>query len=216
MNWKKIMDLEIIELKKSFYRHLVLDSINLEIKSGKTIGLIGSNGSGKTTLFKCISGISSIDSGVIKIGSEVVSSLNQNSRKNIYYIGHGNGMYSHFTAYENLKFLADIYKIKSNVDLIIEEIGLGHLANKMIGFYSQGMLQKLKLASCVLISSEIILLDEPLAGLDQDGKNYFFNLLKVWQNEKKTIMISSHDINFLEEHANYTLKIDNGIINRLD
>tara|TARA_B100001996_G_scaffold382233_1_gene373520 strand:- start:1972 stop:2604 length:633 start_codon:yes stop_codon:yes gene_type:complete len=210
------MDLEIIELKKSFYRHLVLDSINLEIKSGKTIGLIGSNGSGKTTLFKCISGISSIDSGVIKIGSEVVSSLNQNSRKNIYYIGHGNGMYSHFTAYENLKFLADIYKIKSNVDLIIEEIGLGHLANKMIGFYSQGMLQKLKLASCVLISSEIILLDEPLAGLDQDGKNYFFNLLKVWQNEKKTIMISSHDINFLEEHANYTLKIDNGIINRLD
>ena len=210
------MNLKIIELKKSFYKHLVLDSINLEIESGKTIGLIGPNGSGKTTLLKCISGISSIDSGIIKIGSDVVSSLNHNLRKKIYFIGHGNGMYSHFTAYENLKFLADIYKIKSNIDLIIEKIGLGKSANKMVGFYSQGMLQKLKLASCALISSEIILLDEPLTGLDQDGKNYLFNLLKVWKNQKKTIMISSHDINFLEKHANYTLKLNNGIINRLD
>jgi len=210
------MNLKIIELKKSFYKHLVLDSINLEIKSGKTIGLIGPNGSGKTTLLKCISGISSIDSGIIKIGSDVVSSLNHNLRKKTYFIGHGNGMYSHFTAYENLKFLADIYKIKSNIDLIIEEIGLGKSANKMIGFYSQGMLQKLKLASCALISSEIILLDEPITGLDQDGKNYLINLLKVWKNQKKTILISSHDINFLEKHANYTLKLDNGIINRLD
>ncbi len=210
------MDLEIVELKKSFYKHLVLDSINLEIKSGKIIGLIGPNGSGKTTLLKCISGISNIDSGTIKIGSDVVSPLNPNSRKKIYFIGHGNGMYSHFTAYENLKFLADIYKIKSNLDLIIEEIGFGKEANKMIGFYSQGMLQKLKLASCALISSEIILLDEPLTGLDQDGKNYFFNLLKLWKVEKKTIVISSHDINFLEKFADYTLKLNNGNIKRLD
>ena len=86
----------------------------------------------------------------------------------------------------------------------------------MIGFYSQGMLQKLKLASCALISSEIILLDEPLTGLDQDGKNYFFNLLKLWKVEKKTIVISSHDINFLEKFADYTLKLNNGNIKRLD
>ena len=210
------MDLEIIKLKKSFYRHPILDSIDLEIKSGNTIGLIGDNGSGKTTLLKCISGISSIDSGKIKIGPDIISSLNQNSRKKIYFIGHGNGMYSHFTAYENLKFLADLYKINANINLIVEEIGLGKASNKMIGFYSQGMLQKLKLASCALISSEIILLDEPLTGLDQEGKKYFLKLLKLWQKENKTILISSHDTSFLKKHTNYSLKINNGSINRLD
>jgi len=210
------MDLEIIKLKKSFYRNPILDSIDLEIKSGNTIGLIGANGSGKTTLLKCISGISSIDSGTIRIGSDIISPFNQNSRKKIYFIGHGNGMYSHFTAYENLKFLADLYEINSNVNLIIEQIGLEKSSSKMIGFYSQGMLQKLKLASCALISSEIILLDEPLTGLDEDGKKYFVKMLKLWQKEHKTIVISSHDINFLKKHTNYTLKINNGSINRLD
>ena len=80
------MDLEIINLKKSFYRHLILNSVSITLKSGMTFGLIGPNGSGKTTLLKCISGISSIDSGTIRIGSEVVSSYNENSRKkNIFY-----------------------------------------------------------------------------------------------------------------------------------
>ncbi len=210
------MDLEIIKLKKSYYRHLILNSVSITLKSGMTFGLIGPNGSGKTTLLKCISGISSIDSGTIRIGSEVVSSFNENSRKKIYFIGHGNGLYSHFTAYENMKFLAEIYKIESNINSVIKEIGLGNVSSKTIGLYSQGMLQKLKLAGCALVSADVILLDEPLTGLDKDGKEYFLKLLKKWQKEKKTILISSHDINFIQQHTNSILKIKNGTINKLD
>ena len=125
-------------------------------------------------------------------------------------------MYSHFTAYENMKFLAEIYKIESNINSVIKEIGLGNVSSKTIGLYSQGMLQKLKLAGCALVSADVILLDEPLTGLDNDGKEYFLKLLKKWQKEKKTILISSHDINFIQQHTNSILKIKNGTINKLD
>ena len=210
------MNLKIIGLKKTFYNQIVLDSINLEIRPGKTVGLIGPNGSGKTTLLKCISGISSIDSGLIKIGSETILPSNENSRKSTYFIGHENGMYSSLTAYENLKFIASIYNVKSNINSIIENAGLSDAANKIIDFFSQGMMQRLKLASCALISPSVLLLDEPLSGLDQDSRKYFINLLKLWKREEKTIVMSSHDINFLKKYTNYSLRLDKGEINRSD
>ncbi len=202
------MKILIKNLSKSFHHHKVHDNFSLNIKSAEKVGLYGPNGSGKTTLLKIISGIMSFERGIIEIGENLVKSENHNVRKYTYYMGHSTGLYLHLTAKENLLFISKIYKNKEfNLDRGLKLVGLLNVANRLIKDFSKGMFQRLKLAACIASNCDIILLDEPLSGLDDEGKKLFSILYEDWIKIKKTILIVSHDKSWLESKTDRILEL---------
>ena len=185
-----------------------MTTFRLNIERAEKVGLYGPNGSGKTTLLKIISGIMSFEKGRIEIGDNLVKSENHKVRKYTYYMGHSTGLYLHLTAKENLLFISKIYKNKEfDLDISLKLVGLSNVANRLIKDFSKGMFQRLKLAACIASNCDIILLDEPLSGLDDEGKILFSKIYEDWIKIKKTILMVSHDRSWLESKTDRILEI---------
>ena len=192
------MILKVTTLSKYFNLSPIFRDFSLTVNSGEKIGLNGPNGSGKTTLLKMISGITSIDSGEIQINGLEVNPEQTNSRKNVFYLGHSVGLYPGLTGQENLEFMAGLYsQSTSTIPDILSKVGLGTNESKLLKFYSQGMRQRLKLASALVIDPNVLLLDEPLTGLDPDGIQLFETILSNWDSRGKTMVIVSHNLDLL-------------------
>ncbi len=192
------MILKVTTLSKYFNLSPIFRDLSLTVNSGEKIGLNGPNGSGKTTLLKMISGITSIDSGEIQINGLEVNPEQTNSRKNVFYLGHSVGLYPGLTGQENLEFMAGLYsQSTSTIPDILSKVGLGTNESKLLKFYSQGMRQRLKLASALVIDPNVLLLDEPLTGLDPDGIQLFETILSNWDSRGKTMVIVSHNLDWL-------------------
>jgi heme ABC exporter ATP-binding subunit CcmA len=190
--------LKVTTLSKYFNLSPIFRDFSLTVNSGEKIGLNGPNGSGKTTLLKMISGITSIDSGEIQINGLEVNPEQTNSRKNVFYLGHSVGLYPGLTGQENLEFMAGLYsQSTSTIPDILSKVGLGTNESKLLKFYSQGMRQRLKLASALVIDPNVLLLDEPLTGLDPDGIQLFETILSNWDSRGKTMVIVSHNLDWL-------------------
>ena len=203
------MSINISSITKSFSHNRIHDNFSLKIKTGERLGIFGPNGCGKTTLLKIISGIMSFEAGKILINEEYLKSDNPESRRATYYLGHSTGFYKSLTAAENLTFIANLYnKKKTNVEIILEKIGLDKNEKKQIRFFSKGMLQRLKIGACIILDCKILLLDEPIAGLDGEGIKIFYNLYETWRNSNKTILIVSHDINWLKKNTDRVLELN--------
>lgn len=192
------MILKVTTLSKYFNLSPIFRDFSLTVNSGEKIGLNGPNGSGKTTLLKMISGITSIDSGEIQINGLEVNPEQTNSRKNVFYLGHSVGLYPGLTGQENLEFMAGLYsQSTSTIPDILSKVGLGTNDSKLLKFYSQGMRQRLKLATALVIDPNVLLLDEPLTGLDPDGIQLFETILSNWDSRGKTMVIVSHNLDWL-------------------
>ena len=203
------MSINISSITKSFSNKRVYDNFSLKIKTGEILGIFGPNGCGKTTLLKIISGIMSFEAGKILINEEYLKPDNVESRRETYYLGHTTGFYKSLTATENLTFIANLYNKKNfNVEPILEKIGLDKNEKKQIRFFSKGMLQRLKIAACIILDCKILLLDEPIAGLDEKGIKLFYNLYEIWRESNKTILIVSHDINWLKKNTDRVLELN--------
>ena len=184
---------EIQNLVKKFGDVTVLYNISVKFEKGKIYGLVGRNGSGKTMLMKCICGFVPVTSGKILVnGKEIGKDIDV--PENCGLIIENPGFLPEYSGYKNLKFLADIQgKIKKDdIYKAIQSVGLNPESKKHVGKYSLGMRQRLGLAQAVMENPELLILDEPLNGLDKEGvedmRKYLLNLKK----DGKTIIIASH------------------------
>ena len=203
------MDIKIKNLSKSFHFNAIYRDFYLNVDSGEKIGVFGPNGCGKTTLLKIISGIMSYNIGEIRIDGQILTTDNRDVRRSTYYLGHSIGLYKNLTAKENLLFISSIYKNeKLDINSILKMAGLHSATNSLIKFFSKGMLQRLKLAACMVSKSKILLLDEPLSGLDESGIKFFIDLYKEWIVSKKTILLVSHDEKWLKSNTDRILKFN--------
>ena len=202
------MNIQIENLTKSFYKTPILKNFSLIIDSGESVGIFGPNGSGKTSLLKMICGIMSIDSGKIKIDDLIIHPEKTESRKDVYYLGHSVGLYPSLTGEENIDFLSKLYGIiKGDIDNVLTKVGLKNDGGKLVKFYSQGMLQRLKLAVVITLTPRVLLLDEPKTGLDENGISLFDELFTDWKNKNKTMFIVSHDREWLRLHTDRIIEL---------
>ena len=210
-------DVIIVEgLTKSFKDNKVLSDINVSFSKAKIHGLIGRNGSGKTILMKCICGLVPPTSGKITVNGSVIGKDTE-IPKNIGVIIETPGFLPGYSALQNLKFLAkinnkaDINAIKSSLILV----GLDPDCKKHVGKFSLGMRQRLGLAQAIMEDPDILILDEPMNGLDKDGvkdmRKYLLNL----KNKGKTILIASHSAEDIEILCDTVHEMDKGKIARL-
>lgn len=188
------MKIEIKNLCKQFKENKVLNNINLQMKEGQIYGIVGRNGSGKTMLFRCLAGLVKPTTGEIIYDGKILY-------KDIYtppsmgIVIENMGLYPEFTGLANLKYLARIRKIISDEDIrsSIARVGLDPNDKRKIKKYSLGMRQRIILAQAFMERPDILVLDEPTNGLDQEGVKLIRNILKEESERGALIIIASHN-----------------------
>ena len=200
------------DLKKSYGRSTILRGVDMEVEKGDIYGLIGRNGSGKTTIFKILLGLSAYDSGEMHIGYEK-DTLSEGRRRIGFFIGQH--FFSYMTAAENLDYYRRLKGIpdKGEIGRVLKLVGLENAANKKIFGFSMGMRQRLGIADAMLGSPEIMILDEPVNGLDPQGIADIRNLVKRINEEQGiTVIISSHILSELQNTAGRFGILNDGVI----
>lgn len=199
--------IQIEHIKKQFGEATVLDDINMELKPGNIYGLVGRNGSGKTMLMKCICGFVVPTSGTVRVNGKIVGK-EVDIPDDIGLIIENPGFLPNYSGFKNLQLLAMIQnKIgKEEIKEAIRLVGLDPESKKHVGKYSLGMRQRLGLAQALMENPSILLLDEPMNGLDNEGVEEIRKLLLNLKEQGKLIIIASHtreDINLLCDQVFY-------------
>ena len=183
--------INITNLSKSFKDTKALDDINIAFERNKIHGIIGRNGSGKTVLLKCVCGFMIPDSGSIYINDRKVT---PQKSQDIGIIIDNPGFNSNMSAYRNLQMLASLnHKIsKQQVKDVISMVGLDPDSKKHVGKFSMGMKQRLGLAQAIMENPPLLILDEPMNGLDKEGVGQMRELFLSLKEKGVTIILSSH------------------------
>ncbi|EGP4934830.1 ATP-binding cassette domain-containing protein [Enterococcus faecium] len=190
------------DLVKQIEGVLVLDKVNMSISQGDIYGFIGNNGAGKTTFMRTITGLVKYNSGEIKLFGKSFP-LNRHSLQKIGALIENPVFFPELTAYDNLKYFSLLTNRNvENIDHILALMNLDKVGKKKVKNFSLGMKQRLGIAIALIPDPELIILDEPLNGLDPQGIQDIRNLiLKLNQEHGITFLISSHILSELEQFA---------------
>ncbi len=205
--------IEINHLHVSFGEEKILKDICHSFEAGKIHGIVGNNGSGKTVLFKCICGLIIPTEGTVAIDGEIIGK-DIDFPRSLGCLIENPGFLPGYSGFNNLKFLASIKnKIgKAKIVEAIKEVGLDPCEKKHVEKYSLGMKQRLGIAQALMEDPELLILDEPLNGLDKNGSAEIKKMLKTYKNDKRIILITSHNAIDIEELCDTVCEMDNGIL----
>ena len=194
---------------KRFKQMIALDHVTVTFEKGKIHGIIGRNGSGKTVLFKCICGFMKPDEGEIIVNGKKV---NPAVMQDIGIIIEDPGFIGSVSGFKNLKLLASIKKCIADERIIetLKLVGLDPKEKKHVGTYSLGMRHRLGIAQAIMENPELLILDEPMNGLDKQGVEDIRELLLALKKEGKTILLSSHYAEDIEVLCDTVYEMDGG------
>lgn len=198
-------------LEKRYGHTQALAGLDFEIPSGQLTGFLGPNGAGKTTTFRAILGLTRPDGGDIEVlGRRVPSGLPE-IVKQVGVIVEEPGLIKALDGRSNLVVAADTLGFgHDRIDEMLAFVGLSDDADRKSGQYSKGMRQRLALAAAMLGDPQLLILDEPLDGLDPGGQLAFRSRLKDLTAEGRTVVVSSHDLADVEALADYVVVVDQG------
>ncbi|MBQ7775755.1 MAG: ATP-binding cassette domain-containing protein [Lachnospiraceae bacterium] len=200
-------------LTKKYGKQTVVDNVNIAIEKGHIYGLIGPNGAGKTTIMKMIAGLAASDGGGMEFfGDKEDLEANRNRMSFMIEAPYLDDV---MTARQNLEYIRYVRGVadEKRIDEMLEFVGLGNVGKKQVGKFSLGMKQRLGIAMALLPKPEIMILDEPINGLDPEGIVEIRELLKkLCQEEGITILISSHILPELAELCTDYVIINEGKI----
>ncbi|CEE03187.1 MULTISPECIES: ABC transporter ATP-binding protein [Bacillaceae] len=209
--------IKVENITKKFGETTVLDGISLTFDKNKIHGLIGRNGSGKTMLLKCICGFVIPTTGTIYVnGMQIGKDLDV--PESVGIIIEAPSFLPNYDGYTNLKFLAAINNIisKEQIYAVIEKVGLDPKSKRPVGKYSLGMRQRLGIAQALMEDPDILILDEPMNGLDNQGVADIRKLLLELRNQGKTIILASHGKEDIEILCDTVHELDRGkVINSI-
>ena len=198
---------------KKFKETTALNDVTINFEKGKIHGIIGRNGSGKTVLFKCICGFMQLTSGKIAVDGKIIGK-DTDVPKNVGAIIEAPGFLPNYSGFRNLKLLAVINK-KINDEKIKETmkiVGLDPESKKRVSKYSLGMRQRLGIAQAIMENPDILILDEPMNGLDNKGVEDIRKLLLNLKDEGKTIILASHSSEDIELLCDTVHEMDAGVL----
>lgn len=193
--------LEIKEISKSYSKKIALKSLSLNISKGEIFGLLGPNGAGKTTLIRIINQIITPDEGVVLFNNEPLS---KDHLKKIGYLPEERGLYKNMTVESHAILLGELRglsktKIKENLSNWLKKFNIEDWAHKRIEELSKGMAQKIQFICTVLHEPDLLILDEPFSGFDPINVKLIRTELMRMKEEGKTIILSSHNMESVEE-----------------
>lgn len=217
---KTISNQKIIEVKnliKKFNGLKALDDVSFYVEKGEILGFVGPNGAGKTTAIKCMTNLLDPTSGNTYINN---IDVNRNPTKALLSVGsliEVPGIYDYLTPHEMLTYFGKIYRMNKNelnqkIKEVLRLVKLSDWEFKKIGSFSTGMLRRLAIAKSILHNPEVLILDEPVIGLDPKGIKDIRDMLKQLKNKGVSIFLSSHLLNEVRETCDRIIFIDAGRI----
>ncbi len=198
---------------KRFGTDTVLKDVSRSFERGRIHGIVGNNGSGKTVLMKCICGFLIPDGGSITVNGERVG-VDVDFPRDMGLIIETPGFLPNVTGLKNLEILASLNK-KIGLEEIaaaIRRVGLDPLMKKPVGKYSLGMRQRLGIAQAIMENPSLLILDEPLNGLDKHGVREMRQLIKGLKEQGKTILLASHNQGDIDELCDTVCEMDAGVM----
>lgn len=203
-------------VSKRFGSEVVLKDVSLSLDAGKIHGIIGRNGSGKTVLMKCICGFLRPTMGTITVYGKLIG-RDCDFAPNTGMLIETPGFLPHETGLDNLMWLAKLGKgaTKESVKQLIQLVGLDPTLRKPVGQYSLGMRQRLGIAQALLDDPSLLILDEPMNGLDKSGVRSMRELLVKLRAQGKTILLASHFAQDIDELCDTVCEMDQGALNNM-
>ena len=202
---------EIRNLTKVFDGKEVLRGCNLTVQSGTIYGLLGANGAGKTTMFKLITGLLSPTAGNVKVQGETWSIDKKDFLRKMGILIETPVFYDHLSAKENLEIhLSYMEQSFEKIGQVLEMVGLGDTGKQPVSKFSLGMKQRLAIGRAISHSPQILILDEPINGLDPMGIRQIRNLFLSLAKDGMTLLISSHILSEIEHIADVVGVLTNG------
>jgi len=187
--------IDVTGLTKSFSGRKVVNDFAIQVPRGQVWGFLGPNGSGKTTTIRMLCGLLLPDSGSGScLGYDIIRETEQ-IKRNVGYMTQRFSFYEDLSIRENLDFVARVYEMKDRraaVDAAIERLGLTQRQNQLAGQLSGGWKQRLALAACILHRPQLLLLDEPTAGVDPQARRDFWDEIHVLAGQGLTVLVSTH------------------------
>lgn len=199
------MAVKIVNLVKRYDRTIVLDHLSLEAQEGEIFGLFGTNGAGKTTLIRCLLGIVKYDKGEISIDGEQLLSGNMELKRKMGFVPQEIAVLSELTVYENINYFCSLYieekaKRKVLVDTAVELCGLQNAKDVYPSKLNLSYLRRLNMACGIAQRPQILIVDEPVLGVDSSTRDLLLSTLKILNKQGTTIFYASNDI---EELAHF-------------
>lgn len=194
--------ISVDRIVKRFDQEIVLNEVSLQVEKGEICGIIGRNGSGKTVLFKCICGLLQIDSGTICIDKNQIGAVIEEP-----------GFLKQYSGKRNLRYLASLSgKAHRDIEELLRLVGLDGAGRKRVGKYSMGMKQRLGIAQAIMENQTILILDEPMNGLDNQGVREMRDLFLELKSQGVTILMASHNREDIEVLCDKVYEMDHGIL----
>lgn len=203
--------IEVKDVTLKIKKDIILKSININFEKGKIHGLIGRNGSGKTMLMKCIFGFIHPTSGCIIVNNKIIGK-DCDFPSDIGIIIETPGFIPYYGGYKNLRILANLNKKASDdeVKKTLKKVGLDPSLKRHVKKYSLGMRQRLGLAQAIIENPEILILDEPMNGLDKEGVEDVRKILCNLRGLGKTILLASHSAEDIDILCDTVCEMDKG------
>lgn len=201
--------INVEEVSKKFKEHVVLDQVSLKCESGKIYGIVGYNGSGKTVLFKCICGFLRTDQGQISVNNQKIG---ENMIQDAGIIIEEPSFLQDEIGRKNLEllYMLNHKRDRELIQNIMTQMGLDPNSRKKVKEYSLGMRQRLALAQAFMEDPSILILDEPMNGLDKKGVLEVREMLLKKKEEGKTILLASHNREDIEILCDEVYEMENG------
>ncbi|MGD2272262.1 MAG: ABC transporter ATP-binding protein [Desulfobacterales bacterium] len=196
--------IELKNISKKYGGHPAVNNLNLTVSKGEIFGFIGPNGAGKTTTIKIMGGVLQPSGGSVRICDIDMKAHPENAKRKIGYIPDRPYLYEKLTGMEFLRFMADLYGVNKNgfatrAKAELERFSLIDWADELIESYSHGMRQRLIFASALLHDPEVIIVDEPMVGLDPVAIMMVKDLFKQLSKKGVTIFMSTHTLKVAED-----------------
>ena len=203
--------IEVSNVSKKYKDRMLVEDVSFTVEKGEILGIVGLNGSGKTVLLKCICGLMDYSGGTITVNGKVIGK-DCEYPANMGVIIETPGFLPYHSGYKNLEYLASLRKKISKQDIkdVLIKVGLAGEEKKLVAKYSLGMRQRLGIAQAIMENPELLILDEPMNGLDKDGIAEVRKLLLEMKAEGKTMIITSHNEEDIKVLCDKVVEMDKG------
>jgi len=211
-------DIEIDSVTKRFEDTVAVDNFSMSVAKGELFGLLGPNGAGKSTLTKMMSGMLNPTSGTIKVGQYSIQKEPMKVKELLGVVPQDIVLYDYLNAKENLSFYGRLYglsgkKLKNRIEELLKFTQLDEKAVKRhVSTYSGGMKRRVNIAAALLHEPQVLLLDEPTAGLDPQNKHALWEIIQTLKKQGKTIVLTTHMMDEAEELCDRVAIMDHGKI----
>lgn len=204
------------EVSRAFGRTFALHRVSMTLVRGSLTVLLGPNGAGKTTLINILATLDRPSSGTVKFGDLDLDEFSKRGRQNIGWVGHDGLIYDDLTGIENLRFFADMYGVDhASCTKWLHRVGLKDAADQLVRQYSRGMRQRLSIARALLHTPPLVLLDEPLTGLDPAGQKSMLELFGQLKSQGRILVMITHDLDLPSDIVDQVVVLERGRVKYL-